>query len=84
MEKKGIRTAFVDEGVRVIIKIDKKILSTGTLRRGLYFLNISNFSEKAFLASSIGLWQERLAHINISGIKSTVNSGTVRGIEIEV
>eukprot|EP00171_Calliarthron_tuberculosum_P023309 IDg23309t1 len=81
MANRGIRTEFDDEGSKVIRKRDEKLLSTGSLYNGLYYLNLSKSPEKALVAS-IGRWHERLAHINVSGISNMVKNGVVRGVKL--
>lgn len=64
MAMREIRTEFDDEGARFIRKSDGKLLSTGSLHKELYSLNISKDSLKA-ITVSIGILHELLAHIDV-------------------
>ena len=69
---------------------DACVVGTGTFRNGLYTLDcIKSHSESiphkprvALVSTSLQLLHERLAHLNVSGIKLIVDPGMVKGINI--
>ena len=89
MSKLGVNVHFDGSSAQIVRKSDSSVVGTGTFRNGLYTLDckplkstIPITSSQVALNSSLQLWHERLAHVNVSGIKSMVTRGVVKGIEV--
>lgn len=88
MEKRGIRTQLDEHNGALIRKSDLSTVATITQTKGLYHLDVLNdFPQvqvipKISLMASISTWHQRLARVNIAGIKSMVENGVVNGINI--
>ena len=87
MAKLGVNVQF-DESRALLVR-DSNTIATGTFRNGLYTLDCTKPPVQApsdnpdtALVASLKIWHKRLAHASVSGIKSMVARGVVKGIDI--
>ena len=87
MSKLGVNVRFDESSAQLVRKSDASVVGTGTFRNALYTLDCTkppsnDTPDKAQIAlvSSSQLWHERLAHVNVSGIKSMAARGVVKGV----
>lgn len=81
MAGRGMWTTFDDRLSHIIRRKYEKLLSTGSLHKGLYFLDTFSRPEKP-LSASIGRWHELVAHISTSGIRNMVKNNVVKDVSI--
>lgn len=82
LDKLGLETSF--KHARCRIKTDTKTIASGTLRNGLYHLDLVELSKTPVRAMVVSLqrWHERLAHVDQAGIKRMIDHGVVKGAAI--
>ena len=82
MDKLGLETSFKHSRCR--IKTDTKTIASGTLRNGLYHLDLVELSKTLVRAMGVSFqrWHERLSHVDQAGIKWMVDHGVVKGATI--
>jgi hypothetical protein len=82
MDKLGLEKSF--KHARCRIKTDTKTIASGTLRNGLYHLDLVELSKTPVRAMVVSLqrWHERLAHVDQAGIKRMIDHGVVKGAAI--
>ena len=71
MGRLAVRTSFDDEGAVLKNKASGKVMAFGRVVNNLYALNIDKelkHPNKALFAN-LDLWHQRLAHVNVAGIK---------------
>ena len=89
MSKLGVNVQFDASSARLVRTSDSSTVGTGTFRNGLYTLDCTVPPSKTTpnqppvaLVTSMQTWHERLAHVNVAGIKSMVARGVVKGVDI--
>ena len=90
MLKLGINVRFGKSSALLVRNSDSCVVGTGTFRNGLYTLDCTKHQPKiiprkpqvALVSTSLQLLHERLAHVIVSGIKSMVDHGVVKGVDI--
>ena len=87
--KTGFQICFNPQGVSLLRLSDASVVATGTLRNGLYTLDIdvTTTTSKSSLSpvslvSSLNTWHERLGHVSAGGIQNMVRHGVVKGITL--
>ena len=86
----NVNVHFDESSAQLVRNSDACGIGTGTFRNGLYTLDcIKSHSEiiphkpqVALVSTSLQLLHERLAHVNVPGIKSMVDRGVAKGINI--
>lgn len=84
LSKNGLVTSF--KAGRCWIEKDEKVVASGTLRGTLYQLDVPETNQpvsEAFIASTLQVWHERMAHVDPSAISKMVSKNIVNGIEIK-
>lgn len=82
MDLRGVTITF--KSGRCTISTNNTTIATGSRHGSLYVLDRDSTcttSESAY-TSTVKLWHERLAHVDSSGIRSMVNNGVVKGINL--
>lgn len=82
MGKLGVRSSFDGGGYVMRHIASGQALACGRVTNNLYALNVDNDCkppDKALIAN-LSLWHQRLAHVNITGIKNMANRGVVKGV----
>jgi len=78
MEERGAEVFF--KGGTTIIKMNQKTAACGTRKNGLYSLDIAPLSDIAAVAS-LQLWNERLGHVNVPGVKQMIKNKDIDGLK---
>ena len=88
MSKLGVNVRFDESTAQLVRNSDGFVIGTGTFRNGLYTLDCTQphpptipHEPQVALVSSLQLLHERLAHVNMSSIKSMVDRGVVKGVD---
>ena len=85
MGKLGVMTTFDDKGCVLRNKATSKAMAFGTVVNGLYAFNVDTTKKTPGIAlvANLSLWHHRLAHVNVSGIKSMASRGVVKGVVLK-
>jgi len=78
MEERGAEMCF--KGGKAIIKMSDNSAACGTRKSGPYHLDIAPLSDIAAVAS-LQLWNERLGHVNVPGVKQMIKNKDIDGLK---